>query len=101
MKLPALINLCLTGLLVNGCSENKQPAPATTAASGKVIIKGSNTIGEELAPRLITEFKKDHPSAAFDLEAKATVGGGKSFENVEARRDELLLELGRGMARHS
>ena len=72
MKFPALINLCLTGLLVTGCSENKQPAPATTAASGKVIIKGSNTIGEELAPRLIAEYKKEHPDAVFELESKAT-----------------------------
>jgi len=37
-----------------------------------VIIRGSNTIGEELAPRLIAEFKKDHSDVTFELEPKAT-----------------------------
>src|SRR5262245_30661589 len=62
----------LLALLVGGCSpENKDSQPAA-APSGKIVIKGSNTIGEELAPRLIAEFKKDHTSANFDLESKAT-----------------------------
>src|SRR5438046_9132023 len=68
---PAIINLGLLGLLVAGCSDNKQPA-TTTGANGKIVIKGSNTIGEELAPRLIAEYKKDHPNAVFELESKAT-----------------------------
>ncbi|HEY4417268.1 MAG TPA: phosphate ABC transporter substrate-binding protein, partial [Verrucomicrobiae bacterium] len=33
------------------------------------------TIGEELAPRLIAEYQKDHKSAAFDLEFKGTAYG--------------------------
>src|SRR5205085_4256334 len=41
----------------------------------KVVIKGSNTIGEELGPRLIAEYKKDHPAAAFELESKGTGSG--------------------------
>ena len=41
-------------------------------AQDKVAIRGSNTIGEELAPRLITEYKKDHKDAAFDLEFKGS-----------------------------
>jgi phosphate transport system substrate-binding protein len=36
------------------------------------VIKGSNTIGEELAPRLITEFKREHTSADIELESKLT-----------------------------
>ena len=39
------------------------------------MIRGSNTIGEELAPRLIAEFKKDHPNVNFDLEFKGTSYG--------------------------
>jgi phosphate transport system substrate-binding protein len=44
----------------------------TAAAQDKIIIRGSNTIGEELAPRLIAEYKKDHKDAAFDLEFKGS-----------------------------
>ncbi|MFO1513602.1 MAG: phosphate ABC transporter substrate-binding protein [Verrucomicrobiota bacterium] len=69
--------LCL-GLLLTGCPAGKPSAEsdsqpgATAGADNKVIIRGSNTIGEELAPHLIAEFKKDHPGVAFELEAKAT-----------------------------
>ena len=63
--------LVLIGLALASCSEQTSVPPATTT-SGKVIIKGSNTIGEELAPRLIAEYKKEHASASFELESKAT-----------------------------
>jgi phosphate transport system substrate-binding protein len=39
------------------------------------VIKGSNTVGEELAPRLIAEYKKDHPNVAIDLETRGTGSG--------------------------
>src|SRR6185312_3996484 len=45
------------------------------AASEKITIRGSNTFGEELAPKLIAEFKKDHPQVAFDTEYKGTSYG--------------------------
>src|SRR5947208_13999897 len=65
----------LVAILV-GCSEKVETPPAPgkgpSAARDKVVIKGSNTIGEELAPRLIAEYKKDHPNAVFELESKAT-----------------------------
>lgn len=72
-------SLLSLSLLLAGCPAGK-PTPestgtgAATAAgsSNKVIIRGSNTIGEELAPRLIAEFKKEHAAITFDLEAKAT-----------------------------
>ena len=41
----------------------------------KIVILGSNTIGEELAPRLVAEYKKDHPAVAFDSEFKGTTYG--------------------------
>src|ERR1039457_3518299 len=42
------------------------------AAQDKITIRGSNTIGEELAPRLIAEYKKTHANVSFDLEFKGT-----------------------------
>jgi phosphate transport system substrate-binding protein len=64
----------LLSLALCSCSDNAQaPAQSDPGTGGhKVVIKGSNTIGEELAPRLIAEFKKEHPSTTFELESKAT-----------------------------
>ena len=45
---------------------------STVSAEDKISIRGSNTIGEELAPRLVAEFKKEHKDAAFDLEFKGS-----------------------------
>lgn len=67
-------HLILLGALAAGCSPDK-PAAETPAATDKVIIRGSNTVGEELAPQLIAEYKKDHPAVAFDLESKGTSYG--------------------------
>jgi phosphate transport system substrate-binding protein len=67
-----ILTLLLT-FLFGGCSEkNQAPQAGGATTNGKIIIKGSNTIGEELAPRLIAEFKKGHPAASFELESKAT-----------------------------
>lgn len=70
---------CLLGVsvLLFGCPAGKPSGDssgvaATPAPTNTVVIRGSNTIGEELAPRLIAEFKKVQPTAAFDLETKAT-----------------------------
>ena len=67
--------LGLTSLLLAGCpagNQSPQPAPGAT---GKVIIKGSNTIGEELAPRLVQEYKKEHAAAVIEIESKGTAYG--------------------------
>jgi len=65
------ILFCLIfGLALIGCTDKSQVPKSST--KGKIVIKGSNTIGEELAPRLIAEFKKDHGSAMFELESKLT-----------------------------
>ena len=58
--------LILLGALIAGCSGGK---------SEKVVILGSNTIGEELAPRLVAEYKKEHPAVAFEVEFKGTTYG--------------------------
>jgi phosphate transport system substrate-binding protein len=61
--------VALIGAILAGCpASSPPPAPATQ----KVVIRGSNTIGEELAPQLIAEFKKANPAVTFDLETKAT-----------------------------
>jgi len=90
------VSLFLLGLLAAGCPASK---PAPEAATGaKVLIRGSNTFGEELAPRLIAEYKKDHATAAFDVESKATVYGmaallGGKCDIAGASRVALKEEL--------
>jgi phosphate transport system substrate-binding protein len=56
----------LLGVVVAGCPAKK---PET------VVIRGSNTFGEELAPRLFAEYSKDHPAITFDHEFKGTPYG--------------------------
>ncbi len=70
------LSLIALGLVVAGCPSGNQTASAPdTAPPGKITIRGSNTVGEELAPRLISEYKKDHPKADFDLLTKGTSYG--------------------------
>jgi phosphate transport system substrate-binding protein len=66
------LGLFLIAITLAGCPAGKQEATPPPANPTKVVIRGSNTIGEELAPRLIAEFKKDHPTIDFDLVPKAT-----------------------------
>jgi len=68
---PRHLLLALSCLLWCGCPANPPASPSGPPA-GKVVIRGSNTIGEELAPRLIAEFRRQHPEIEFDLESKAT-----------------------------
>jgi phosphate transport system substrate-binding protein len=60
-------------LLLGGCSpksDEPQPPPRD-----KVLIKGSNTVGEELAPRLAAEYKKEHAKVAIGIETKGSASG--------------------------
>jgi len=69
------VGVILVALLAGGCPDNSPPpagTPTPAGAGGKIVIRGSNTIGEELAPALIAEFKKDHPAAEFEVDTKAT-----------------------------
>jgi len=59
----------LLSVVVAGCPSQQ------TVTEQKVIIRGSNTVGEELAPRLIGLYKKDHPAVEFDTEFKGTSYG--------------------------
>jgi phosphate transport system substrate-binding protein len=56
----------LLGVAVAGCPATKKET---------VVIRGSNTFGEELAPRLFAEYHKDHPGIDFDSEFKGTPYG--------------------------
>ncbi len=69
-RLASAVSVILLGVVVAGCPASRQSSEV--APDGKIVIRGSNTIGEELAPRLIAEYKKDHSAASFDLESKAT-----------------------------
>jgi phosphate transport system substrate-binding protein len=64
-------SLCLLVLMTSCSGEKKNSEPAATAET-KVIIKGSNTIGEELLPLLVADYKKEHPTVTFVVESKAT-----------------------------
>jgi phosphate transport system substrate-binding protein len=66
MNLRKGLGLLLLSAALAGCSGGKPE---------KITILGSNTIGEELAPQLVAEFKKDHPDVAFELEFKGTTYG--------------------------
>lgn len=70
------LGLLALGFLLAGCPADQSASTGASApvagTPNKVIIRGSNTIGEELAPQLIAEFKKSHPNVSFELEAKAT-----------------------------
>src|SRR2546421_95845 len=75
-------------VVLAGCSEKNDTPQATasgqnraSAQSDKVVIEGSNTVGEELTPKLISEYKKDHADAKFDLESKGT---GTGFSGLVA-----------------
>src|ERR1039458_1526556 len=74
MRFARGIGLVFLSVLMAGCPASKEaPEAARDAGSeGKIIIKGSNTIGEELAPHLIAEYQKDHPTAQFALDTKGT-----------------------------
>jgi len=45
------------------------------AGSETIVARGSNTVGEELAPRLAAEFSKQRPGVKYDFEFKATSYG--------------------------
>jgi phosphate transport system substrate-binding protein len=89
--------LTLLGVMVVGCSEGKPE---------KVVMLGSNTIGEELAPRLAAEYKKEHPAAVFEFEFKGTTYGMGALmvgrcdiaaASREASTNEIALARERGV----
>lgn len=71
----ARLSLLALTVVLCGCPAptNNLPPPApTSGATNKIVIRGSNTIGEELAPALIAAFQRANPAIKFDVETKAT-----------------------------
>ncbi len=69
-----------------------------------LVITGSNTFGEELGPRLIEVFQKDHPDIRFELTTPGTGAGMLALLNNDchlapasriATEDELRLARAR------
>jgi len=96
--------LVLLAFALSSCSEKKE-SPPSASPPGRVVIKGSNTIGEELGPRLIAAYKKEHPDADISIESKATGYGfaallaGQCDLAAASRapiKDELELAESRG-----
>lgn len=89
--------LILLGALLAGCSGGKPD---------KIVMLGSNTIGEELAPRLAAEYKKEHPGVVFEFEFKGTTYGMGALmvgrcdiaaASREASTNEIALARERGV----
>src|SRR5581483_10562113 len=74
MKTSSLAAICLLSLVASACSPDK-PAGTAGLPAGKIVIRGSNTVGEELAPALIAAYKKENGKVTFDLETKGTSYG--------------------------
>ena len=64
-QIPAVIKSCTSVLAL-------LLVVTAATAQDKTVIRGSNTLGEELVPRLVAEYQKDHRNTAFDLEFKGT-----------------------------
>jgi phosphate transport system substrate-binding protein len=64
ITLAGSLSLMVLSVVVAGCGK-----------PGKIAIRGSNTFGEELAPQLIAEYRKEHPTVVFDTEYKGTTYG--------------------------
>jgi phosphate transport system substrate-binding protein len=64
ITLAGSLGLMALSVVVAGCGKPE-----------KITIRGSNTFGEELAPRLIAEYRKEHPAVVFDTEYKGTTYG--------------------------
>lgn len=58
-------SILLAAAVLTGCSKKAET----------LVLRGSNTVGEELAPRLMAEYRKEHPRVNFDTEFKGTTYG--------------------------
>lgn len=81
-------------------------AGAAAHAQDRIVIKGSNTFGEELAPALTERFRKDNPQTVIELEAKGSASGFDALLNGQCdiaassrspNEDEKRLARSRGI----
>ena len=101
-RVPAMKHLCasflffLASILVGG----------QDAVAQITVIKGSNTFGEELGPRLLQAYTQTYPGSEFTLESKGSATGFAALLAGEcdiaaasrsASEDELRLARSRGI----
>ena len=81
-------------------------ATAEAQAQERIVIKGSNTFGEELAPALAEGYRKDNPQVAIELESKGSASGFEALFNGQCdiaassrvpTEDEKRLARSRGI----
>ena len=48
---------------------------ATTAHAGRIVIKGSDTLGAKLVPQLAEAFKAEHKESSFEIAAEGSTTG--------------------------
>jgi phosphate transport system substrate-binding protein len=82
----------------------------TLAAGDKIVIRGSNTFGEELAPLLIDAYRRAHPATEIILESKGSGSGIAALLAAECdlasssrytNEDEQRLARSRGLKLNS
>ncbi len=102
---PGLILGTLLAVLVTGCPANHRYSPEAIGAA-KVVVKGSNTFGDEVAPPLIVAFNKDYPEVRIEVSSKDSASGFAALLAGEcdiaaatrvASEDELRLAKTRGI----
>jgi phosphate transport system substrate-binding protein len=102
-----LLPLLLAPFLAGCPSKPDSAATTNTSPGSKIIIKGSNTVGEELAPMLVAQYKKDHPSQDIQIETKGSssgfwgiIGGGCDIaaSSREPLKDEQQQAEARGIS---
>lgn len=65
--------LALIAAIATGCPAGKQTPDSSI--TGRLVLKGSTTFGDELAPRLVTEFRNQRPNVAMEVEFKGSESG--------------------------
>lgn len=81
-------------------------AALTVASAQKITIKGSNTFGEELAPRLILDYQKIRPDVEIELSSEGSGAGIQALldracdlaaSSRTMNEDEMRLARSRGI----
>lgn len=70
--LPATFAMAVLAAVMSGCSKD---GGTSAPINGTVTIKGSNTFGEELAPKLIAAYRQRQPQVTVNLESKGSASG--------------------------
>jgi phosphate transport system substrate-binding protein len=96
----------MKNLMILSAAMGLLAATACTSHGQKLVIKGSNTFGEELAPALIKGFAKKNASIHIELESKGSGSGIAALLDGTAEiaassrpmtEDELRLAQSRGL----